>query len=272
MSTVHRKKYKEKINGICMNDKCNLVCEQVHLQQFVRPSIVNNIGKLTIWTFKATNVSGRDINRKLVISSSLFGPFLLTNRFKSGETITINKEYQVTVTDVGNISNISFVAHDISTSLNHYKIGTRISPISEKEIIVDIVNDASLLISGTICSSSPGDQINVISNILLQNNGNVPISNFTVDLSSVFNNCTIGPGLSSFPKLIFQFVQDPVRVQLISGNTINPGENYVIEMGGKCSCTNTSTCCNINECIVDYSYSTAFSNFQGKLPLKIVMC
>lgn len=120
---------------------CNVVCEQIYLEQFANPENVSTVGDDIIWTIKATNVS-KSISRPLVISSSFFGTKILSLRgIDMGETIkyTVNSVLTANDLDQSIISSVAFIAYGIADDeiLGGYKIGERISPVLVTKATID---------------------------------------------------------------------------------------------------------------------------------------
>ena len=116
---------------IC-DSRCNLLCEQIYLEQLVSPHSVSRIGQELQFTFRVTNVSGKTITNPVVISSSLLGSIFVTDRgFDAGQTITINRNYLLKSKDLrqSTITSVAYAAYGIAIRPGGYNPGERISPI-----------------------------------------------------------------------------------------------------------------------------------------------
>jgi len=121
------------MTGDMVCNACNLICEQIYLEQIVNPTSVSAVGKELTWTFKATNISGTRIIKPLVITLSYLGTLFLTDKgIDAGETLTITNTKAVEAGDVtvNPLTSVAFVSYGIPTGIpGHYNPGTRISPV-----------------------------------------------------------------------------------------------------------------------------------------------
>lgn len=198
---------------------------QIFLEQIVNLEQVNRVGHEIIYVLKATNISGLDIKRPLVISSSLLGTKLLSiGEFNSGETIVLKESIILTDDYLVDpiISSVAFVAYGIETLvIGNYNPGLKISNVvvSNTRVILP-----QLDISGKV-ESSP-DYTKIF--LKIKNNGILVVDKFILNI----------PGWIS--KLesnnIFELFDNLLRLK--SGLILQPDHEYNIIFYGSSQTTN----------------------------------
>lgn len=210
--------------NVCPN-ACNLVCEQVYLEQTTDTFSVSKIGQPVVFTFKSTNISGADINSPLVITSSLFGTFFLTEEgLKSGQTLTTVHRYFAKREDfeAGSITSAAFVSLGVSTGIpGQFTPGVRVSPVVTAFVQVVLPN---LDVSAVLTVGTHNDL-----KLTFKNIGTLDIVNISANLEQIFAGCT--------PTLV-----NPIGNPFTLGNktlnftgTLAPGGSLSVEViGSKC--------------------------------------
>lgn len=240
-------------DGPVCDSRCNLVCEQVYLQQSVSPTSVSRIGQELTWTLTATNVSGKRISGALVISSSLFGTVLLTDRgLNPGQTVTFIYKMTVKQEDIksNNLSSVAYVAVGIPTGTpGRYDPGTRVSPVVVTNVYVNLP-DLDLI--GNIIATQTETGQDVRLELTLNNVGSLPIRFFGANLSNIFVECTpVIEGLDS----PFRITED--KQLLLTRRPLLPGESLSVTVVST-NCPNCVECClggfPPQRCSIDYRY------------------
>lgn len=235
------------------DSKCNLICEQVYFEQTVTPTYVSRIGQQLTWTLKVTNISGRRIPGPIVVSSSLFGTLLLTDRgLQAGETITLIHTMILEQSDFqsNNLSSVAFVALGVPTGTpGRYNSGTRISPIVVTSVYVSL---PELDVIGTIISTQDDDGKDVTLQLTLTNIGYLPIRFFGANLSNIFIDCVPTINMVGSP---FRITED--KQVLLTGRILLSGESITVEIVGT-NCSACPTCClgglPPQRCSINYRY------------------
>lgn len=248
-------------DGPVCDSRCNLVCEQVYLQQTVSPSSVSRIGQELTWTLTATNISGKRISGALVVSSSLFGTVLLTDRgLNPGETVTVVYKMTLEQGDFqsNNLSSVAYVAVGIPTGTpGRYDPGTRVSPVVVTNVYVNL---PELDLIGNIIATQTETGKDVRLELTLKNVGSLPIRFFDANLANIFVDCTpVIEGLNS----PFRITED--KQLLLIRHPLLPEESLAVAVVST-NCLNCLNCLNCVECClgdfppqrcsIDYRYNS----------------
>lgn len=236
---------------------CPSICELVHLEQFVSPSIVNRLGQNVIYTFQATNISGDFIPGPLLLSTSVEGKRILSiTGLKSGESANLTINHIITSNDLSDlvISNLAFVANGVSTGIpGNFDIGERISNITNTSVKAEIplLDVLGLLFVNRNANIPENDDLTL--SLQLINRSESAIRDFGTDLSGILAGCI--PSVSgSNPQNAF-LLSDDGSLAFVRGFSLNPGETANININA-ISCP---TCCNTcddttNLCTLNYRY------------------
>ncbi len=236
--------------GDVCSAECNKVCEQIYLVQSTNIYSVSRIGQQIIWTWKATNISGKRIDSALVISSSLFGTIFLTDRgIDAGETIKVSRTITVDQDNYNSLSSVAYVALGVATGVpGHYESGTRISQVVVNSIYVNL---PELELIGTIFFTQFNSTRNIRLNLTLKNTGSLSIDFFLANLSDIFTNCTP----------VIEELGSPFRINenkrlLLVGHPLNANESISVSLVAN-DCPNCEQCCLTSQsCPIEYLFRT----------------
>lgn len=132
-----------------LSQKCDCKCEKVILRIRATPPSVSHVGEEVSYTYRAINVSCKDIPGPIIIVSNIFGNFpILTDTFRHGQMITVTKILTTTQTQINSalISEIAYVARGRLTNQEYLPV-ERLSP--DAKLCIQVLN-ASFKIEGDV--------------------------------------------------------------------------------------------------------------------------
>lgn len=245
-------------DGPVCDSKCNLICEQIYLEQTASPVTVSRIGQEITWRFRATNVSGRRILGALVISSSLLGTIFLSDTgIDSGQTITVVRKITLDqeYSQSNPLTSVAFVAAGLPTGIpGNYTPGTRVSPIVVASVYInlpqlELIGNLNVLVGDT------GNDIRL--QLTVTNTGNLAVTFFSANLSDIF----VGQDDQECTPVIEE-VGSPFIVEdkqlILTSPQIGSGQSLSVTLIAS-NCPACLQCCIGSVlplgCLIEYSYN-----------------